>query len=59
MASFPCHFCLVSRDNLANINLATSEIEPQTHDNMSQYFDQRLTKSVCIESTRNFFWKFL
>jgi hypothetical protein len=58
MANFPCHFCLVSKDNLANINLAASEIRPRTHNNMSQYLDQNLTKSVCIESIRNFFWKF-
>lgn len=58
MASLPCHFCLVKRDNLAKINLATSEIVPRTHDSMRQFFEQNSTKSVCIENIQNFFWKF-
>jgi hypothetical protein len=58
MSSFPCHFCLVARENLADINLTMSEIKLQTHDNMRQFFDQNSTKSVCIENVRNYFWKF-
>lgn len=58
MANFPCHFCLVTRNNLANINLAISETKLRTHNNMRQYFDKRLTKSVSIEDVQNFFWKF-
>ena len=27
MSNFPCHFCLVTRNNLANINLQASEIQ--------------------------------
>ena len=27
MSNFPCHFCLVTRDNLANINLMADEME--------------------------------
>lgn len=57
MSSFPCHFCLVSKDNLANINLHTDEMEIRTHDNMQDCFDQDLNKSVCIENVPNFFWK--
>ena len=49
MSTYPCHFCLVTRDNLADINL-------QTHANMRQYFDQNSEKSVCIKSVFNFFW---
>jgi len=57
LSHFPCHFCLVSRDNLANINLQANEIESRTHNNMQNYFDQNLTKSVSIENLSNFFWK--
>lgn len=57
MSSFPCHFCLVSKDNLANINLQTDEMEIRTHDNMQDCFVQDLNKSVCIENVPNFFWK--
>jgi len=30
----------------------------RTHDNMRQFFDQNLTKSISIEDVNNFFWKF-
>ena len=58
LANFPCHFCLVKKDDLADINLTISEMELRTHDNMHQFFDQNLTKSVSIEDVNNFFWKF-
>ena len=58
LANFPCHFCLVKKDDLADINLTISEMELRTHDNMRQFFDQNLTKSVSIEDVNNFFWKF-
>jgi hypothetical protein len=58
MSNFPCHFCLVKRDNLADINLTTRDIVLRTHSNMYHYFDQNLTNSVSIENTHNFFWKF-
>lgn len=57
MSNFPCHFCLVTRDDLANINLQANEITLRTHDNMYQNFNQNLGKSVSIENVYNFFWK--
>jgi hypothetical protein len=56
MSNFPCHFCLVSRNNIPNINLRSNEIIPRTHDNMSLKFNQNLENSVCIESVYNTFW---
>ena len=53
----PCHFCLVARDNLADINLQNDDMMPRTHVNMRQQFNQDLGKSVCIENVSNFFWK--
>lgn len=55
-SNFPCHFCLVSRDNLANINLLPNEIEPRSHENMHQNFENHTEKSVSIEAVSNFFW---
>ena len=55
-SKLPCHFCLVTRDNLANINLLSSDTEPRTHQNMRNYFEENNEKSVCIESVYNFFW---
>lgn len=57
MSNYPCHFCLVMRDNLANINLQTHDIISRTHLNMQQQFNQSTGKSVCIENINNFFWK--
>ena len=56
MSNFSCHFCLVTRNNLANINLTTNEMELRTHENMISLFEQNLEKSVCIESLYNYFW---
>ena len=55
MSNFPCHFCLVTRDNLANINLTTDEMELRTHENMLAYLNRKLEKSVYIESLYNYF----
>lgn len=57
VSNFPCHFCLVSRDNLANINLLPSDMELRTHESMRQYFENNNEKLVSIESVSNFFWK--
>ena len=56
-SNFPCHFCLVKRDNLANINLLEEDIIPRTHENMCKNFQLKLEKSVSIESVSNFFWR--
>jgi hypothetical protein len=56
-SSNPCHFCLVNRNNLANINLSDEYIIPRNHENMSECFTLNLEKSVSIESVENFFWK--
>src|SRR5256885_17005671 len=41
MSTYPCHFCLVKRDNLVNINLSEQQMELRTH-NMIRYLDQNL-----------------
>jgi hypothetical protein len=56
MSNFPCHFCLVARDNLADIHLTMDKMELRTHEKMSSFFEQNLEKSVCIENAYNYFW---
>ena len=50
-----CHFCLVSKDNLANLNLSKKNIELRTHENMQDYYNFNEEKTVCIESVPNIF----
>jgi hypothetical protein len=57
MSNHLCHFCLVTRDNLADINLQNDDIILRTHLNMQQNFSQGKEKSVCIENVSIFFWK--
>ena len=57
MSNFPCHSCLVTRNNLPNIDLQMDDITPRTHINMYQYYSQGLEKSVCIENVPNYFWE--
>jgi hypothetical protein len=57
MSNYPCHFCLVMRDNLSNMNLQINDIISRTHVDMQQHFNQNTGNSVCIENISNFFWK--
>jgi hypothetical protein len=52
----PCHFCLVTRENLAEMNLSENHILPRSHEKMIEVFQSNLTKSVSIENVTNFFW---
>jgi hypothetical protein len=54
-SNYPCHFCLVTRNNLANINLLENNIIFRTHENMQEKLQQNLEKSVSIENISNFF----
>jgi hypothetical protein len=56
-SNFPCHFCLVTKDNLFDMNLQINDIIPRTYINMKQHFNQNTGNSVCIENVSNFFWK--
>lgn len=52
----PCHFCLVTRDNLAEVNLSEDNTILRSHEKMIEVFQSNLTKSVSIENVFNFFW---
>ncbi|CAB4446635.1 unnamed protein product [Rhizophagus irregularis] len=56
-SKFPCHFCMVARDNFANINLLPSDVKLRTHEEMFKHFNENTEKTICIESVPNFFWK--
>src|SRR5256884_9044446 len=56
-SNFPCHFCMVKRDNLADINLVFDNIKPRTHMEMRSHFDNNTEKDASIESVPNFFWE--
>src|SRR5437870_8532110 len=55
-SNFPCHFCLVQRDNLANINLLSRDVRPKTHEEMRKHFNENTESDVSIESVPNYFW---
>ena len=57
-SNLPCHFCLVKKGNLANINLPPNEVVPRTHSEMRRHLESNIPNSVCIESVPNFFWNF-
>jgi hypothetical protein len=57
MLKHPCHFCLVTRDNLSDLNLQIDDMTTRTHHNMREHFNQGTVNSVCIENISNFFWK--
>ena len=52
----PCHFCLVTRNNLAVLNLSEENILPRTHENMKESWELNFGKSVSIENISNYFW---
>ena len=54
-SNFPCHFCLVTKNNLNNINLSIENIILRTHKLMKQYINKNTTKNVSIESIFNYF----
>ncbi|RHZ83933.1 hypothetical protein Glove_86g191 [Diversispora epigaea] len=55
-SNHPCHFCLVSKENLSNINLNSNQIEPRSHKNMKLHYKNNTEKNVSIEKVQNFFW---
>jgi hypothetical protein len=53
----PCHFCLVTRNHLSELNLSEKDILPRTHNNMIKKLQANDGKSISIENVSNFFWK--
>ena len=57
-SNYPCHFCLVNRENLANLKLTKYDLKLRNHENMLNYYNMNEENTVCIESVQNIFWKF-
>jgi hypothetical protein len=57
-SNYPCHFCLIHRENLANLKISKDSLEHRNHENMKKCYNLNEEKSVCIESIQNIFWKF-
>ncbi|MDW3631806.1 MAG: hypothetical protein QOK71_10240, partial [Nitrososphaeraceae archaeon] len=48
-SNFPCHSCLVTRNNLAKLNLLADDIKLRSHEDMRKHFDDYTKKSVSIK----------
>lgn len=55
-SNYPCHFCLVSKDNLANTCLRDDQIIPRNKENMKQYYINGITEKASLEPVYNYFW---
>ncbi|RHZ80721.1 hypothetical protein Glove_132g263 [Diversispora epigaea] len=55
-SNYPCHFCLVSKDNLANTCLRKSQAVLHNKENMKKYYDNDTTKEISLEPVYNYFW---
>ena len=55
-SNLPCHFCLVSKNDLANTDLSSDDVILRKHDEMRTRLECHTQKSVCIKSIPNFFW---
>jgi hypothetical protein len=53
----PCHFCLITREDLANLKLSKNDIVLRNYQNMSKKYNLNLEKFVCIKSIKNYFWR--
>lgn len=53
---YPCHFCLISKNELSNININSNELVARTHENMQCHYNNNTVKNVSIEAIRNYFW---
>ena len=53
-SNFPCHFCLVSKNDLASVNLRDKEL--RNHKNMINYYNSNTTNLASLEPVYNYFW---
>jgi hypothetical protein len=54
----PCHFCLVKRENLNNMQLHSDQIILRTHTTMQQAIAGQSSQEKSIHPLNNFFWEF-
>lgn len=56
--SYPCHQCLIERDDLNNVKLNDDQIILRTPENMSNTIKENLANQLSIHSMENIFWKY-
>ncbi|KAF0532451.1 zn-finger domain-containing protein [Gigaspora margarita] len=56
-AKYPCHKCLISNEDLANINLTNNQIIYRTHENMKVVIESGTSNFYSIVNLQNSFWK--
>ncbi|RHZ88705.1 hypothetical protein Glove_21g36 [Diversispora epigaea] len=52
-SNYPCHFCLVQREDLIDIR---KEVILRNHINMKEYFDSNTSNLAGLEQVNNYFW---
>ncbi|RHZ54204.1 hypothetical protein Glove_429g64 [Diversispora epigaea] len=55
-SNYPCHFCLVSKENLNNTRLRDDQMVLRNKENMLQYYNNGTTKKASLEPVFNYFW---
>ena len=55
----PCHTCMVSLDDLNNMDLSPKNMPSRTHGNMQEIVKNGQGKEFSVHSVENAFWKFL
>ncbi|RHZ62413.1 hypothetical protein Glove_340g113 [Diversispora epigaea] len=53
-SNFPCHFCLVQKNDL--IDTMQDQITLRNHENMMEHFNNNTGHSVSLEPVENYFW---
>ncbi|RHZ80858.1 hypothetical protein Glove_131g28 [Diversispora epigaea] len=52
-SNYPCHFCLVQREDLIDIR---KEVILRNHVNIKEYFDSNTSNLAGLEQVNNYFW---
>ncbi|RHZ84366.1 hypothetical protein Glove_82g20 [Diversispora epigaea] len=53
-SNYPCHFCLVQKEDL--INIRKDQLILRNHVNMKEYFNNGTSNSAGLEQVDNYFW---
>ena len=53
-SNYPCHFCLVRKENL--LNTRKDQVIFRNNENMKEYFNDGTGNSASLEQVDNYFW---
>ena len=54
-SNYPCHFCLVHKNNL--LNTRPDQVILRNHKNMMDKYNNNSAASVSLKQVENYFWK--